>query len=73
VRRRLRKRAACVNTVPPFLMVPVRRHFVIYDIIPRGIAVLTVQHQVRDIETLIAELMPAFLAEVERLKRGIET
>ena len=52
-------------------MVPAQRHFVIYDIIPQGIAVLTVQHQVRGIETLIAELMPAFLAEVERLKRGI--
>lgn len=36
---------------------------------PEGIAVLTIQHQVRDIETLIAELTPAFHAEVERLKR----
>lgn len=53
----------------PFLMVPVRQHFVIYDLVPQGIAVLTVQHQVRDIETLIAELTPAFRAEVERLKR----
>ena len=53
----------------PFLMVPARQHFVIYDLMPRGIAVLTVQHQVRDIETLIAELTPAFHAEVERLMR----
>ena len=53
----------------PFLMVPARQHFVIYDLLPRGIAVLTVQHQVRDIETLIAELTPAFHAEVGRLKR----
>ena len=53
----------------PFLMVAARQHFVIYDLVPRGIAVLTVQHQVRDIETLIAELTPAFHAEVERLKR----
>ena len=53
----------------PFLMVPVQRHFVIYDVIPQGIAVLTIQHQVRDIETLIAELTPVFLVEVERLKR----
>jgi plasmid stabilization system protein ParE len=55
----------------PFLMVPARQHFVIYDLLPRGIAVLTVQHQVRDIETLIAELTPAFHAEVGRLKRKI--
>lgn len=40
----------------PFLMVPVRQHFVIYDLVPQGIAVLTVQHQVRDIESLIADL-----------------
>lgn len=53
----------------PFLMIPARQHFVIYDFVPQGIAVLTIQHQVRDIETLIAELTPAFNAEVERLKR----
>ncbi|MDR1662430.1 MAG: type II toxin-antitoxin system RelE/ParE family toxin [Azoarcus sp.] len=54
----------------PFLMIPARRHFVIYDLIPRGIAVLTIQHQVHDTETLIAGLAPTFLAEIERLKRG---
>ena len=53
----------------PFLMVSARQHFVIYDLAPQGIVVLTVQHQVRDIETLIAELTPAFVTEVERLKR----
>lgn len=52
----------------PFLMIPARQHFVIYDLVPQGIAVLTVQHQVRDIESLIAELTPAFHAEVEWLK-----
>lgn len=53
----------------PFLMIPARQHFVLYDLMPQGIVVLTVQHQVRDIETLITELTPAFRAEVERLKR----
>ncbi|BAO81317.1 plasmid stabilization system protein [Serpentinimonas raichei] len=55
----------------PFLMVPARQHFVIYDLVPQGVAVLTVQHQVRDIETLIAQLTPAFVTEVERLKRKV--
>lgn len=32
----------------PFLMTPARQHFVIYELVPKGIAVLTVQHQVRD-------------------------
>lgn len=53
----------------PFLMVAAREHFVIYDLVPQGIVVLTVQHQVRNIETLIAELNRSFNAEVERLKR----
>ncbi|MCL2591508.1 MAG: type II toxin-antitoxin system RelE/ParE family toxin [Betaproteobacteria bacterium] len=53
----------------PFLMIPARQHFIIYEIVPRGIAVLTIQHQVRDIESLIAKLTPAFHAEIERLKR----
>ncbi|MFM7567226.1 MAG: type II toxin-antitoxin system RelE/ParE family toxin [Betaproteobacteria bacterium] len=55
----------------PFLMIPARQHFVIYDLVPRGIAVLAIQHQVRDIETLIVELTPAFVTEVERLKRQV--
>lgn len=53
----------------PFLMVPARKHFVIYELVPQGIVVLTVQLQVRGIETLIAELTPRFHAEVERLKQ----
>ncbi len=53
----------------PFLMIAARQHFVIHDLVPQGIAVLAIQHQVRDIETLIAELAPAFVTEVERLKR----
>ena len=53
----------------PFMMVPARKHFVIYELVPQGIVVLTVQLQVRGIETLIAELTPIFHAEVERLKQ----
>lgn len=53
----------------PFLMVPARKHFLIYDCIPEGIAILTVQHQIRDIETLIGALTPAFHAEIEQLKK----
>ena len=53
----------------PFLTVSAREHYVIYDLVPDGIVVLTIQHQVRDIETLIAELTPDFRAEVERLRQ----
>ena len=53
----------------PFLMIPAREHFVIYDLVSQGIVVLTVQHQVRHIESLVAELTPAFRAAVARLTR----
>jgi len=46
---RLRQRRSA-----PFLMIPAQRHFVIYDLIPQGIAVLSLQHQMRDVDTLIA-------------------
>jgi len=48
----------------PFLMITARQHFVVYDRIPQGIAILTLLHQVRDIESLIANLSPSFLQEV---------
>ena len=54
----------------PFLMVPARQHFVVYDRSPQGITILTILHQVRDIEGLIADLSPTFLQEVEKLKAG---
>jgi len=54
----------------PFLMVSARQHFVVYDTIPQGIAILTLLHQMRDIESLITDLSPTFLQEVEKLKAG---
>jgi plasmid stabilization system protein ParE len=52
----------------PFLMVPARNHFIVFDRIPQGIVVLTILHKVRNIEGLIEGLTPAFLKEVKRLK-----
>lgn len=52
----------------PFLMISARQHFVVYIRIPQGITILTLLHQVRDIEGLIADLSPSFLQEVEKLK-----
>lgn len=56
------------NRSTPFLMLPARQHFIIYERIPQGIAILSLLHQVRDIESLIANLSPTFLQEVEKLK-----
>ena len=54
----------------PFLMVPAEGHFVIYDRTNDGVVVLTVLHQVRDIERIIAAMGPEFLAEIEALRGG---
>ena len=50
-------------------MVAARKHVVIYDLVQQGIAVLTVQHQVRDIESLVNQLTPMFHVEVARLMK----
>ena len=49
-------------------MLPARKHFVIYDAMPQGVVILTVQHQVRDIEALIKSLTPMFLTEIMRIR-----
>jgi plasmid stabilization system protein ParE len=56
----------------PFRMVPARQHFVIYDCIPDGIVVLTIIHQVRDIERLLGGLSQTFLREIESLRSKVK-
>jgi toxin ParE1/3/4 len=51
-------------------MVPAGRHFVIYDTMDDGVVILTVLHQVRDIERIIADMGPEFLAAIEALRGG---
>lgn len=57
----------------PFLMVPAGRHFVVYDQAAEGVIVLTVLHQARDVERIIAELGPSFLLEIAALRRAART
>lgn len=54
----------------PFLMIPAGRHFVIYDRLNDGIVILTLLHQHRDIEPILADLKPDFLAEIARLRKN---
>jgi plasmid stabilization system protein ParE len=54
----------------PFLMVPAREHFIVYDRLEKDIVILTLLHQRRDIERVINELEPSFLTEIERLREG---
>ena len=55
----------------PFLMVPAKKHFVIYDTFPKGIIIVTLLHQVRNIESIIEDLGPSFVAEITALKKQL--
>lgn len=44
------------------------RHFVVYDRMGDEVVILTVLHQVRDIERIIADMGPEFMAEIEALR-----
>ena len=54
----------------PFLMVPAREHFIIYDCLEADIVVLTLLHQRRDIEHIISKFEPDLLAEIEHVRSG---
>ncbi len=49
-------------------MVPAGRHFIVYDRFDTQVVVLTVIHQVRDIERIIAAMEPSLLAEIATLR-----
>ena len=57
----------------PFSMAPAGKHFVVYDRFDKGIVVLTLLHQHRDVEHIIADMEPSFLAEIEALKKKLKT
>lgn len=55
----------------PFSMVPAGKHFVVYDRSSKGIVVLALLHQRRDIEHIIADMKPDFLAEIAAIKASV--
>ena len=57
----------------PFRMVPAGRHFVVYDATDIGAVILTILHQRRDIERIIAGFTPDFMEQVAALRRDAKT
>lgn len=55
----------------PFLIYPAKKHFVIYDTFPKGIIIVTLLHQVRQIENIIENLGPSFITEITSLKKQL--
>jgi plasmid stabilization system protein ParE len=52
----------------PFSMIPVEKHFIVYEIIDKTPLVITILHQRRNIETIIRNFTPEVLAEIEALR-----
>jgi len=56
----------------PFLMLPVARHFVIYEIVRTGIVILTIQHGRRNIEGLLRRLAGEMAADIASIRGNLE-
>ncbi len=52
----------------PFLMFPAEKHYVVYEPFQDGIILITLLHQVRDIENIIQEFGSGFYDEISLLK-----
>jgi toxin ParE1/3/4 len=54
----------------PFMILAIRQHFIIYDVLAKGVVILSIIHQVRDIEKIIAAMEASFISEIESLRNG---
>lgn len=52
----------------PFLLYPAGKHFIVYDRLPKGVVIVTVLHQVQNIERILSEMSAAFLEQVTALR-----
>lgn len=57
----------------PFLMFPSGKHYIVYEPFKDGIIIITVLHQVRNIESIVQEFGSSFYNEIEELKSQLES
>ncbi|MEW5822623.1 MAG: type II toxin-antitoxin system RelE/ParE family toxin [Cyanobacteriota bacterium] len=55
----------------PFLMYPSGKHYIVYEPYKDGIIIITILHQMRNIETILQEFGSIFCNEIEALKKQI--
>lgn len=55
-----------------FLIYPTGKHYIIYEPFKDGIIIITVLHQVRNIENIIHEFGSVFYNEIEELKLALK-
>ncbi len=56
----------------PFLMFPSGKHYIVYEPFKDGIIVITILHQVRNIENILQEFGSDFYNEIKNLKSELE-
>ncbi len=56
----------------PFHMIPAEKHFIVFEIINKTPVIITLLHQRRDIESIIRDFTPDFLAEISSLRKTIK-
>ena len=49
-------------------MVQAQMHFIVYDVMQDTVVILTIQHQRRDIETLIRAMRPELLKMIAMMR-----
>lgn len=59
------------NRSIPFLMYPSGKHYIVYEPFKDGIIIITLLHQIRNIENILQEFGSTFYNEIELLKRDI--
>jgi len=55
--------------IQPFRMIAAQKHFIIYDVTPDAVVILTIQNQKRDIETLIKAMRPELLKTITEMQK----
>jgi plasmid stabilization system protein ParE len=55
----------------PFLMYPSGKHYIVYEPYKDGIIIITILHQMRNIERIVQEFGSTFYNEIEALKKQI--
>jgi len=57
----------------PFLMAQVGSHLIIYDIVPEGLIVLTIVHQMRNVEAVIAAMDIDLAAAIDAARASLKS
>lgn len=56
----------------PYFTAQKGSHLIIYDLVPEGLIVLTIVHQMRNVEAVIAALEPELAAAIDTTRKSLK-